>query len=639
MRSQLVLLLLAVFLSAGLAQEAESVNQLQVGPETPSFEKDVSVRLQLIDVSVLDDGEYVTNLSKDDFIIRVNGEEVDIKTFDAYYSGQSGSIEDLASGMIPDSASPPRRLVLFFDKAYSSYQGFRNAKNAALEFVKRNLSPGDEVMIVSYDRSFKIHTEFTRDREKMMQAIEAMPLSMLGASGRSALFSSENEHNVRVYLQAMQDLSVYLDAWRGRKTFIMFSEGYAQPIALMQLNVYLNEMLEQFSNSNLTIFSIDVAGLGRGRTFSPRLASLRRDTLASFALETGGKFYQGSNNIQKMLLSIDEDISNYYVLGINVPAEQDGSYRDVDIEVKNRDLDLRYSPGFFAPEPFEDMSYNERLIHLVEGFNLPTPIREFDAQFSSGVFPRNDGSAVASVVIKSPIRSSGEQRFEVRGVVSGPDNKLVDGFHKLLEFETDKPTLYHEEYLNLVPGENLIKLVVRDNSTGERCFHFIRARMPKLDDRLRASSILLVSNSAVAGEVYRSNKAKARSFRDEFDINIGKPANPLSIVSASIVIKPDNIVRRGSEQEVVFKVSGVADRKQPDLKLGFKVRDSNGSSYDVPVVSKSLRSVPGTGEAVVLATLNFADIDPGDYVLNTTVEDLTQGSLLGQRTKIKVVNP
>lgn len=636
-QTKVLTLFLIVSLVSAAAQDAEEITRLDSGTATASFERDVTVRLQLIDVTVQDgDGNYINNLTREDFRVIVNGGEMPISTFDVYYSGQGSSIESMASGKIPNTASPGRRIVLFFDNSYSGFQGFRAARGAAKEFVKRNLSPGDEVMIISYGRSFKIHTEFTRDREKMEQALEEMNYTMVGELNQGALFATENEHNVRVYLQALEDLSLYLGAWRGRKTMIMFSEGFAQPIAAYTLTDYLKDTLDSFSSRNVTVFSIDVAGLNRGRTWSPRLASMRRDTLSSFALETGGKFYHGTNDIQGILLDIDEDISNYYVLGVTVPEDQDSGFQDVAIEVTTGDYDLLYSPGFFTPEPFNEMSSEERLIHISEGFNLPTPIREFEAGFTAGVFPRNDGSAVASVAMEAPLSGSGQQEFEARGLVFGPEGNLLDGFHKTFTFTTLAKRFYHVENLILAPGENLIKLVLRDNTTGERCYHFLRARMPLLEGGLHASSIIFTKDEGYAAETFRGSRAEVREFNDNIAVEARRPVDPLSTRSSNIYLETTDVFRPAPGNGVVIKVSGVADRKQPALAVAFTARDEQGNRYELPVSGVEISSIPGTGEALLTAEVDFSSLEPGEYLLNAAIEDLDQERLAGQRTRITI---
>lgn len=634
-----------IFMSATVsAQETQELDKLQLRPDTPQFDQDVSVRLQLIDVTAIDsNGNYVTDLAKNEFSLMVNGTAVPITTFDVYYPGQRGGIEDLAAGGIPNSIAPSRRLVLFFDQAYSSYRGMREAKSAAIEFVKRSLSPGDQVMILGYERGLKIYQIFTRDRDKMEQAIEKIKFLYAASNRLGYRFEMENYFNLRTYLQALSDLALYLKGFRGRKSLIMLSEGFNQRLVYTYLSQYQKETLDAFNDSNTSIFSLDVAGLsvaGEGGgipSVEIGIRANRHDTLSVFANETGGKFYRGNNDIEKLLLNIDSDISHYYVLGFRIGDDFDGRFREVSVTTSRPGVKLLTRRGFFAPKPFEKMSRDEKTVHLEEGFNLAAPIREMDAEVAANIFPRSDGSAVAGIAIDAPLGDGKEPEVELLGYVYNMDGDLVDAFHKIFFFKTSSDGLRfrHFQTVNLESGENLIQLALRDNSSGKRFVSFIDAKMPMIGEGLHASSIAFEDHPE---RYLDSSHAKVRSLRKNYEVAQGEPADPIApLTRRGVMLSPSNEVGRESDVGVIIKVSGFeSDESGQDLQTVYTLRRSDGSNIQLNQGETEILPVSGSSEAIVRSILDFSSIPPGKYTLLARITDTISERVVGQRVQITV---
>lgn len=637
----IISMILLIFVFAAVqGQDARTIKQLKFRDDTPEFEKDISVILRLLDVDAVDDnGQAVTNLRKDEFVIKVNGQPVDIKTFDVYFQGQRGGIEDLASGDIPNAIAPARRLVFVFDQAYSGYRGLRKAKAAAIEFVRRNLSPGDMVSIVGYERDLKFIQEFTRDRDKLEEAIEGIQYRMIAGARGSEVFETENEFNVRMYLQNMERLAQYLGSFQGRKSMILLSEGFSQNVVLRGLMSYQRQMLEKFNNANTSIYTLDVAGLdidggdASTRSFTSRMIGSRHDTLGTFASETKGKFFKGNNNLEKLLLDIDTDISNYYVLGFYVSGIKDGRFKEVDVSCSRPGVSLRYRDGFFADKPYEDMSSLEKGIHLESGFNRAAPIREFEVNFAGYVFPRSDGSAVATIAIDAPVKESGKAEFEIYGVAFDKNDELKDIVHKTVKFDSvsSNQRFYFLQTFNLEAGGNIIKIVLRDNITGQRCYHFLSARMPMLGDGIKASSIIFETTEK---DYLNNSQALGKSFKKDYpDIKSGEPANPLEpMVRKGIVVASSNVLT-AANQRFLLKLSGV-DLNNPGIVLTGKVKSQAGEEVELAVSKVEIIPVSRSGEAFARASVDLSGLSKGQYILNITVHDQVRKEVVVQSSEI-----
>lgn len=614
-----------------VAQETSEVQRLRDAPDIPEFEQDITVRLRLVDVMAVDSaGDYVTNLEAEDFTVLVNGKEMEIRTFDAYFPGAIDAESESAG--IPLGKTPVRRIVLFFDQAFSGYRGLKEAKTAAEEFVQRNLSPGDQVMVVGYDKSLKIHQDFTNDRDSMLEAIDGINYGF-GAQNPNR-FLSENQFNVRVYLQALQKLALYLKSYRGRKTVVMLSEGFDQRIALSSLLQYQKDMLESFNDSNSTVFSLDVRGLDAGQISFSRKRS-RQDTLSVFATETGGKFYFGNNDISELLLSIDSDISHYYVLGFYIDEEPDGRFHDVSVRVDKPGVKLRYRNGFFADRKFEDLNKDERVVQFLEGFHRNSAFSELDARIGAHVYPRGDGSAVGAVLVEAPISNGRIPEFELLGYVYDKDGELVDAFYKRFGFSS-RPrgdTFRHMEAVQLEPGTNLIKVGLRDNLSGKRSYKFLSARMPELGSGRYVSTIAFQTTEK---SLVHGSSAKIKSLESQLEVEHKEPADPLApLTREGIYSSLTNEVERSVNVGIILRVAGIAPGDDgPRLATHFSLRGEDGKSYQIRERELKVYPIAGSKEAIVHSVVDFSGVPAGNYVLRAAIDDTIADSTLGQQTNI-----
>ncbi len=637
---------LLLVVSGAFAQEARKVKQLSDAPNIPQFEQDVTVRLRLIDVTAVDSaGDYLTNLTRDDFTVTVNGKQVEIRTFDAYFPGAIAAPapgEETAGG-VPNAAMPTRRIVLFFDQAYCSFRGLKNAKEAAVEFVTRNLSPGDEVMVVGYDMALRIYQTFTRDRERLAAVIQDIKYGFSSGPSNPSSFRGENPHNIRIYLQSLQKLALYLSSFRGRKTFVMLSEGFDERIALYSVPQYLKDTHDSFNNANATIFTVDVRGIDApGHSGSAYVDINRRrsrhNTLASMAIDTGGVFYRGSNDVESLLLKVDKDISHYYVLGFYIDEEQDGRFREVKVTTSHSGAKLRYRDGYFAPKPYNKLNSDERLVNLEEGFNRNTPSSDMEASFGVHVFPRSDGSAVGTVMVETPIEPGEAPEFEILYYVSNKEDQLIDAVHKIITFSSmpSGHIFRHVQPVKLEPGENLIRVAIRNNRTGKRAYQFVIARMPEVGDGFYASTVAFL---ATGGDFVTASEARIKSLKKSYDVPQQEVADPLApIAREGIIPSVSSELQRAKRVGVVIRVVGMeqGDGGTPQLSATFSLRTSDGTTFEARERDFSVYPVAGSNAAVIVSMLDISDIPPGDYTFNVRIDDIVAKKSVGQRADVVV---
>jgi VWFA-related protein len=226
----------------------------------PEFQQRIAVNYILVDVVVTDrDGNYVRNLTLDDFELYEDGKPVKIDSLDEYqmFDMQATDFQQMS----PDEMylkQPPRNIIIFFDMLYSSSYGIKRAVEMAEKFVLDRLQPGDYIMVLAYKNSLITVQPFTSDKTKVIEAMRKVGLSTsrnlayaeapAGTApaiepglSENQLFSETEEmgarileaeadhqfavHNASSYLRSMEALAKTLKYYAGRKTMILLSEG------------------------------------------------------------------------------------------------------------------------------------------------------------------------------------------------------------------------------------------------------------------------------------------------------------------------------------------------------------------------------------------------------------------------------
>jgi len=165
----------------------------------------IDVNLVNIEVTVVDkDGEPVDGLTRDDFILRVDGEPVDITNFFAVEEGErvvpaeeaaagaeidTGADGDRAGAAQAASRAPEdhRFVVVFVDNGNIAPHHRKRVFDELREHLDHLMEPADRVMVVGQDGDLRIEQPLTSDQELVTAAIDRMSK----ITGRGALRALE----------------------------------------------------------------------------------------------------------------------------------------------------------------------------------------------------------------------------------------------------------------------------------------------------------------------------------------------------------------------------------------------------------------------------------------------------------------
>jgi VWFA-related protein len=226
-------------------------------------------KLVLVDAVVTDKkGNYVHDLSKDDFKVFEDNKEQPVSTFSA--------------GM--DPAAPAvggrRYLILFFDNSTMAAPDQIQARSAATKFIEANAGPDRLMAVVDFGGTLRIVRNFTANANLLRAAVSGVKSSAvdpnaadpvtvasnasntpLGAGpsiGSSSLSNAAADFGARSMLLAIRSLAKNLRSVPGRKMVVLFSAGF--PLT-NDNESELTATIEACNKANVAIYALDARGL------------------------------------------------------------------------------------------------------------------------------------------------------------------------------------------------------------------------------------------------------------------------------------------------------------------------------------------------------------------------------------------
>ncbi|HEU4401136.1 MAG TPA: VWA domain-containing protein, partial [Candidatus Polarisedimenticolia bacterium] len=137
-------------------------------------------------------------LGPGDFVLMIDGKVVPIASFEYRDStlpldtGVGEAPRPAPAVAPPRGEAHPRRFVLFFLDGISSPHGLTAARRAADTFLASGLLPTDQIALVSYVRRLELLQDFTTDRDRLRQVVQAS----LNDSRRVSDFMPEQDRRI-----------------------------------------------------------------------------------------------------------------------------------------------------------------------------------------------------------------------------------------------------------------------------------------------------------------------------------------------------------------------------------------------------------------------------------------------------------
>ncbi|HEY0460984.1 MAG TPA: VWA domain-containing protein [Pyrinomonadaceae bacterium] len=317
------------------ATSAETQPDAQTA-ETVNDEDAIKVETNLITIPVSvyeKSGVYVGDLGKSDFKIFEDGKEQEI----AYFG----------------TAEQPFSVILLIDTSPSTSFKIEEIQAAAIAFVDQ-LKIEDKVMVISFDSSVHVQTDFTNERQKIYKAIRRTSFG-----GGTTLYDAVET-----------SLHRKLSKIDGRKAIVLFTDG----VDTASRGASFNSTLEQAEEADALIFPIyyntflenrGIGGGGGAMSTPPTIgfpqgrgAPTSRDYangrgyLEGLAQATGGKMFRAESTVGGLNAAFEgiaKELRSQYSIGYYpTEAGEKGQRKRIKVRVSRANVAVRARDSYIV---------------------------------------------------------------------------------------------------------------------------------------------------------------------------------------------------------------------------------------------------------------------------------------------------
>jgi VWFA-related protein len=374
------------------------------------------------------------------------------------------------------------------------------------------------------------------------------------------------------------------------------------------------DLFDGANRSNVSFYPIDSRGLPASDApiyedvppaLDQSILSARIETLRSLAINTDGVAIVNSNDIERGMRRIIDDLTSYYLLGYySSNAKLDGRFRAIKVRVKRPGLDVRARRGY--------RSISEKELH------------EGQAQMTAAQAAAPPSTLQLALASLAGVRPEISLRTDVSWVAAPLDDAIPGAkSHVWVVGEIAAVSASSVEWAN--GGEAQVLLTAED---GVKLSDVTQPIPPAA----RSVSVQLPDVPLAPGEFTLRLRLKPSGgglpFQDTFRFTV--PDETTAVGRARILRSgpatgnqyaptADPRFRRTDRVRVDVPILGTLDR------VTAEVLDRNGKTLQLPVES-TRRDDPEPSLHWASAEVSLAPLAPGDYLVKTTVQQGSQTS-------------
>jgi VWFA-related protein len=721
-QSILVPILLCVLVVSAQSQEKKE--------STKTTDNDVikvTANLVSLDVIVKDKkGKALIDLKAEDFTVLEDGVPQKIEFFDSTLTNgsEAGQTANPITSTEPQPRTPtgfPRNIIaLVLDGQSTEVANLKHVREGTVKYIRERITDDDSVALFSISGGLQLLQTFTHDKAKLIAAVEkaydsstvsktseardltenirAMREQVatgpelnggtvpgLGVSNSMAaqaliarhvleqyiaLRSTLSTQQTRPVLAALAAISEGLRPMPGKKTLVMFSQGF---IATETLDWQVQSTIDIANRANVAIYIIDAGGLTGGPPSSGSLVSgsplggisgglemeqrrragagesvfdisrqeglnRQQDLLYRISEDTGGHFIKNTNDIAGGLARIDAEIRSRYTLAYrSANPNFDGSFRKVKIEVRRPDTNVVARPGYYAIPPNQVVPFSPDDRKLLANFaamlahpTLPLSLEmnSFRSRESFYIVPLSFEIPPAAVQFE---HKGDKQRLqlEVLGVVRAEGqekilSRLGGNFDITLTKEqyesivTDK--IFYRQDVELGTGNYTIDLMVRDRLSGKSTAKREQLVLP------------IAGSDFIASDAVLSRHAEPRRQQNGVDV--------LSEGNVQIRPSPSREFRATDNLIIFFKLYNAAIAREtgkPLVRVTVTLM-KDGQRVTRPVDYQLTDASTGPVPALTFAKyIKLTGLAPGRYSAVIESRDMAQQKLVKQEAWFLIV--
>ncbi len=666
-----------------------------------------------MNVSVLDrNGRPIEDLTKDDFQVLEDGKPQKLQAVDLQHlanttlppidqqlqqrppeqpKGYNPDVEKAAAKSDLLSKYQDRRLmVLLFDFSSMEPAEQIRAKNAAIKFLSNQMTSSDMVSVMAYGTVLKTVQDFTSDRDLLVAAINKFRIGESSENAEAAdtgpdaqdqsgqFVADETEFNIfnaDLKLAALEDAARTLGQFPEKKALIYISSGIQKSGVdnQSQLRATVNTAVR----SNVAFYPIDARGLsalvpggdatqqgaagtnlynGSGQRSLKENFNNQQETLASLALETGGKALLDSNDLTEGMRQVQQDFTSYYVLSyVSSNTAQDGRYRRIQVKLAPKRAALRakleYRQGYYGPTTFARMADSDREAQLSQALLSDNPVTDLPLAVEVDYFRLDKDKYFAPIAVKIPgsalaFRGKGSKQateLDFIAEVFDDRNRSAATVRDTIPLKVDQSvaglviqkSIQYDTGVTLSPGKYKIRFVARENGEGKIGTFETPFTIPDLSSKktLRTSSLVLSNQREPLAQQVAGVKNDKKLVA----------ANPLIENGQKLVPNVTKVFRPAQSMLVYLEVydpvipdSLPENFRAADVEASLSLFQANKKIFESPPVRAS-RLAASRAAVPVHITVPLSNIAPGTYECQVNLIDEFGHKFAFPRTSVAVL--
>jgi len=623
---------------------------IQQNKSDTQLQYEVTVTLKLVQVYVTDkDGNPVTDLTKDDFILYDNGKLQTVTDFERHIFEPEKELKE-AQPDFAQRASPllNRKFFFLLDYSRNDVFGVNKSKNAALHFLDTKLQPTDEVGVLSYAalKGLILHAYLTTDHQKVREIIKKMrdvpkqsggpppgkdPGDSYIESGALVEASGADEEERRVERDIAQDFPKIIREFAkslryipGYKNIILYSAGLSNSLMRDRYDSTFRELFEdmckELASSSTPVYTVDTCPKAR-ELVKGGLAG--DDSLKFLSNLSGGKYFNDVTRYESVARGIQNITGNYYVLGYYIDEKWDGKYHKIKVEVKRKGFKVYAQEGFFNPKPFNEFSEVEKQLHLFDLAMSENPQFQVPCILPSVALPCSEKEkfnlVMLSEITMDQIKEVTKGQTEVLTLIFDEENNIADSHTGEVNFYAlPQKKIYLYSISSLSPGSYECRLVLRDIKTGKGAVASSSVVIPEpTDSGIKLFPPLLLIPEEKASYLKLSHDQEKEIEKESVSLNDVYPFLPKNFFP--LVEEAD----RGIEKLLAVLRLSIVDVPESEIEIYAHLIDRS-SDQKIPLHNTSIHAAEKReGIDVLLVEFQLPELEAGEYSLEIITEEIT----------------
>ena len=313
------------------------------------------------------------------------------------------------------------------------------------------------------------------------------------AQGAASRAVAVGEAELQQTLSSLTDVVRRMTSTPGQRSIVLVSPGFQITINYRQEEM---ELMDRAIRAKVTISSLDARGLyaldtgvsqnvpqnsnQTKKSMYQHLSMLAdSDLLAEVSEGTGGTFFHDSNDYREGLRLTAAAPEFIYLLGFSPQnLKYDGSFHNVKVVLKPKDLDMQARRGYYAPKHAANEAEQAKQ-EIREAIFSRDEVQEFPVALQTQFFKPTADTARLSVLAHIDMKNLKFQKVEGRDtntltIVSGlfdRNGNLLTSIQKTVEMRLKEETfdaklaqgLNVKTSFDVQPGKYVLRLVVRDS--------------------------------------------------------------------------------------------------------------------------------------------------------------------------------